>query len=92
MTIDNNLGVLLTFITAGGSILVSYTRARAQSLGYEAKIGLLSRVERFLILIPCLLFHIPMVAMGIMAVLTNFTAIQRVLHVYHRSLDEEKNE
>jgi CDP-diacylglycerol--glycerol-3-phosphate 3-phosphatidyltransferase len=79
------LAALLTFAAAGGSLMVSYTRARAQSLGYEAKIGILSRVERFLVLIPCLLFHVPLAAIVILAVFTNITAVQRMLHVYRSS-------
>lgn len=81
----NQIAVLLTFITAGGSLMVSYSRARAQSLGFEAKIGLLSRVERFMILVPGLLFHLPVIAMSIMAFFTNLTALQRILHVYKTS-------
>lgn len=82
---QNQIAELLTFITAGGSLLVSYSRARAQSLGFEAKIGLLSRFERFMILIPGLLFHLPVIAMGIMAFFTNLTALQRILHVHKTS-------
>ena len=82
---QNQVACLLTFITAGGSLLVSYSRARAQSLGFEAKIGLLSRFERFMILIPGLVFHFPVIAMGIMAFFTNLTALQRILHVYRTS-------
>ena len=89
MSQNNQLGVLLTFITAGGSLMVSYTRARGQSLGYDPKIGLLSRVERFIILIPCLLLQIPLIAMVIMGLLTNVTAIQRILFVYRASQSEK---
>lgn len=88
MTLQQPLAVIVTFAAAGGSLMVSYTRARAQSLGYEARIGILSRVERFIVLIPCLLFHIPLAAVLILALLTNITAIQRMLHVY-RSCKEE---
>jgi CDP-diacylglycerol--glycerol-3-phosphate 3-phosphatidyltransferase len=80
--------VMVTFAAAGGSLMVSYTRARAQSLGYEAKIGMLSRVERFIVLIPCLLFHVPLAAVVILAVFTNITAIQRMLHVFRNSQQE----
>ncbi|MCD4752360.1 MAG: CDP-alcohol phosphatidyltransferase family protein [Anaerolineaceae bacterium] len=88
---QNKIAGLLTFITAGGSLLVSYSRARAQSLGFEAKIGLLSRLERFMILVPGLLFHFPVIAMGIMAFFTNLTALQRILHVYKTSKQSNKN-
>jgi CDP-diacylglycerol--glycerol-3-phosphate 3-phosphatidyltransferase len=50
-------------------------------VGYETKIGILSRVERFLVLVPCLIFNIPIVALWILAVLTNVTALQRIWDV-----------
>jgi len=70
-----------TFIAAAGSVLVSYTRARAQSLGFEAKVGLMTRTERIMALGPSLLFNIPFVGVLIIAVLGNITAIQRITHV-----------
>jgi CDP-diacylglycerol--glycerol-3-phosphate 3-phosphatidyltransferase len=74
-------GAILAFVAAMGSVLVSYVKARAESLGFSAKMGLLTRVERVIILIPCLIFNIPMVALWILAVLTNVTAIQRFFFV-----------
>ncbi len=74
-------GGVLAYVAAAGSVLVSYIRARAQSVGYDTKIGILSRVERFLVLVPCLIFNFPMIALWILAVLTNFTALQRIWHV-----------
>jgi CDP-diacylglycerol---glycerol-3-phosphate 3-phosphatidyltransferase len=78
---NNWWGVGLSYLAAAGSILVSYIRARAQSVGYETKIGILSRVERYLVLIPCLIFNIPMVAVGVIALFANITALQRIWHV-----------
>ena len=46
------VGGLLVFGAAAGSVLVSYVKARAEGLGYEAKVGLLTRVERYLVLAP----------------------------------------
>ena len=80
-TVGNRTGIMLTYLAAAGAVLVSYTRARAEALGFEAKVGILSRVERYLILIPGLLFHIPFVSVSIIAVLGNLTAIQRLFHV-----------
>lgn len=73
--------LILTYLAAAGSIMVSYTRARAEALNYEAKVGILTRVERYLILIPCLIFNIPLIALWILAIFTNFTAIQRIYAV-----------
>ena len=60
---------------------MSYIRARAQSLGMDTKVGLFTRVERFLVLVPCLIFNIPIVALWATAILANVTAVQRIYHV-----------
>jgi len=75
------LGASLTYLAAAGSILVSYIRARAQSVGFETKIGLFSRFERLVVLIPCLIINQPWIAVGAIALLANITALQRILHV-----------
>lgn len=77
----NMLGVTLTYIAAAGSVLVSYTKARAESLGFEAKLGILTRVERYLVLAPSLVFNQPLIGVAIVAVFANITAVQRILHV-----------
>jgi CDP-diacylglycerol--glycerol-3-phosphate 3-phosphatidyltransferase len=74
----NWLAVLATYMAASGSVLVSYVRARASSLGYETKIGILTRMERYLVLAPTLVFNIPLVGIWIIAVLANITALQRI--------------
>lgn len=73
--------VTLAYAAAAGSVLVSYTRARAQSLGMETKVGILTRLERYLVLSPALVFNIPHIALWILAILTNLTALQRILDV-----------
>jgi CDP-diacylglycerol--glycerol-3-phosphate 3-phosphatidyltransferase len=86
LQLGNSLACILVFISAVGSIMVSYTKARAESLGFSAKVGILTRVERVLVLAPCLIFNIPIVALWILAVLGNFTAIQRILFVRKQSI------
>jgi CDP-diacylglycerol--glycerol-3-phosphate 3-phosphatidyltransferase len=71
----------LTYVAAAGSVLVSYVRARAQSLGYETKVGVLTRMERYLVLAPSLVINLPMIGLWIIAVLANVTAFQRILDV-----------
>jgi len=78
---QNTLAAMLVYIAAAGSVLVSYVKARAEGLNLSAKVGLLTRVERLIILIICLIFNIPTVALWIIAVLANYTAIQRLLYV-----------
>jgi len=83
----NSLGV---YLAAAGSVLVSYVRARAQSLGYEAKVGLLTRMERYAVLAPMLIFNIPWVGVWIIAILANITALQRIMHVRSLAHSEMK--
>lgn len=78
---QNTLACMLTYFAAAGSVLVSYTKARAEALGYDAKIGVLTRVERYLVLAPLLLANQPLIAMWIISILSNVTALQRILFV-----------
>lgn len=81
LTRENYAGVIATFAATAGSVLVSYVKARAEGLNFTAKVGLLSRVERYIVLIPLLLFNQPLLAVVVIAVLGNFTALQRIFHV-----------
>ena len=72
---------MAVYFAAIGSALVSYVRARAQSLGFESKGGWFSRVERFLILSVCLLISQPLLGAGLIAIGANFTALQRIWYV-----------
>ena len=71
-------GVLLAL---GGSLMVSYLRARAEGLGFRCEVGMLQRPERLLIiLIGALLGAAFLIwAIWIVAVLANGTAIERLL-------------
>lgn len=75
------VSTVVTFAAAAGSVLVSYTKARASSLNFDADTGILTRVERYLVLGPLLLFNQPVWAVWIIAVLANVTALQRIWRV-----------
>ena len=77
----NLLTCILVFLATAGSVLVSYIRARAQSLGVDSKIGILTRVERYLVIVPSLLFKRPDIGLWIIAIFGNITAFQRIWHV-----------
>jgi CDP-diacylglycerol--glycerol-3-phosphate 3-phosphatidyltransferase len=72
----------LVFAAAAGSVMVSYARARAEALGFDCEVGWLPRPERILVLAAGLLLGYPAVALGVLAVFTNFTAVQRIVHVW----------
>ena len=81
-------GPVWALATLAGSLLVSYTRARAEAVGIKMEsIGLAERAERMLILAAVSIiafFWLPALGYGIavLAVLSNFTVIQRAFHVY----------
>jgi CDP-diacylglycerol--glycerol-3-phosphate 3-phosphatidyltransferase len=79
-------------LAMAGSLMISYTRARAEALGLDCKVGLMQRPERVV------LTGLSALAFGgswdgavltwvllIMAVLTNFTAFQRIVWVYRHA-------
>jgi CDP-diacylglycerol--glycerol-3-phosphate 3-phosphatidyltransferase len=70
--------VILTYIAIIGSLMVSYTRARGEGLGVSIRGGLLSRLERMVILVLFLLLNQLAIALWILAPLTNLTALQRI--------------
>ncbi len=82
LRIDSPTNVFLIYVTAVGSLMISYTRARAEAAGIRNEVGLFARPERVILLGVCLLFGKPEVALWILAVGTNVTAAQRVYHVY----------
>lgn len=73
-----------------GSILVSYTRARAESLGLECKVGLMSRPERVILIALGLFFNVLSYVIYIMLALTVFTVVQRVVYTYRQLGKQEQ--
>ena len=81
----------LVVLALMGALLVSYTRARAESLGVECKVGLLSRPERVILIALGLFFDVLPYVIYIMLALTVVTVIQRVVHTY-RQLGRQKKQ
>jgi CDP-diacylglycerol--glycerol-3-phosphate 3-phosphatidyltransferase len=84
--VGQTAGMLLAYAAAAGAVLVSYVRAKAEGLGFEARRGVLTRFERYMILSPALLLGawfptVTLVGLGVIAVLANLTALQRILGV-----------
>jgi len=88
----NTAGIYLTYAAAAGSVLVSYMRARAEALGFDGKVGLLTRVERYIILVIGLLLNLTIYSVGIIAVLGNATAIQRLFYVKKQTGENTRRE
>jgi CDP-diacylglycerol---glycerol-3-phosphate 3-phosphatidyltransferase len=84
------LSVLGIYMAASGSVLVSYVRARAASVGMETKVGFLTRFERYLVLAPSLILNIPIVGVWIIAIFGNITALQRIMDVRRQAHEQNK--
>ena len=86
----DELAVAAVVLAVLGSLMVSYTRARAEALGVECKVGLASRAVRVVILSAGLLFakgagladfELLEPAVYVLAALAAFTTLQRIFHV-----------
>jgi len=78
LQIGQDVNVLLAVAAMSTSVMVSYTRARAEGVGLPCKEGIFTRFERMVVLIVGLLFGVTPWALGIIAVLAGITAVQRI--------------
>lgn len=76
--------VMLTFIAVVGAIMVSYVRARAEASGLTMKEGLFTRPERVIVLGLGLVIDQMLIALWVLAVVSVFTALQRLYTVWRR--------
>jgi CDP-diacylglycerol---glycerol-3-phosphate 3-phosphatidyltransferase len=84
--------IYLVMLAMAGSLMVSYTRARAEALGLDCKVGLMPRAERVVLIGAAALFFGAswngMVLKGVILILaltTNFTAFQRIIWVHQHA-------
>lgn len=77
---------VLPMAVLAASMLISYERAKAESLGFDARGGLMERAERLVALAIGLLFSVLLIPMlFVMLALTVLTAVQRFLKVWHQA-------
>ena len=84
--------IYLIMLAMAGSLMVSYTRARAAALGLDCKVGLMPRAERVVLIGSASLFFgtawnglVLKGVIALLAVLTNITAFQRIVWVYQHA-------
>jgi CDP-diacylglycerol--glycerol-3-phosphate 3-phosphatidyltransferase len=85
--------VLACLVALAGSFMVSYVRARAQSLGFHCDSGIFARPERVVVTVVGLVIGVWWVlalVVVLLAVLTNFTAVQRILEVWSQARDQRR--
>jgi len=90
--VDDVAMIYVILLALGGSLIVSYTRARAEGLGLDCKVGLMQRAERVVLLgLGSVIFGLAFNGLALdliiilVAVLTNLTAIQRIVWVYQHA-------
>ncbi len=81
MRCDDSLMAALSFVAAIGAAIIPYIRARAEAAAIQCKSGFLERPERTILLIIGLCFDLLKPVIILLAVLTHFTAVQRILIV-----------
>jgi CDP-diacylglycerol--glycerol-3-phosphate 3-phosphatidyltransferase len=90
MVNDNPQMLAVAYIAITGSLMVSYARAKAESLGYDSKIGIASRVERYFGMIILLILNLPEIALIALAILTYITLGQRMFHVWKQEYGQDR--
>jgi len=85
--------IILIYVTLVGSVMISYSRARAEALGIHNEVGLLARPERIVILAIGLIFHTWLldIVLWILAIGTQITALQRIVHVWLVTTGKREN-
>jgi CDP-diacylglycerol--glycerol-3-phosphate 3-phosphatidyltransferase len=84
--------IYLIMLAMAGSLMVSYTRGRAEALGLDCRVGLMPRAERVVLIGASSLFFGEMwdglalkIVIFLLAVLTNLTAFQRIFWVWRHA-------
>jgi CDP-diacylglycerol--glycerol-3-phosphate 3-phosphatidyltransferase len=87
--------IYVVMLAMAGSLMISYTRARAEALGIDASVGLMQRAERVMLIGLAALFFgeggdgiVLKVVLWVLAILTNITVLQRIWWVYRHTRPE----
>lgn len=87
---NNLIGVVFAIGSLVGSFLISYVRARAEGLGIDCNVGLIERPERVVLLaFGCITGSLPGIVL-VLFVLSHITVVQRVVHVYKKTVASSK--
>jgi CDP-diacylglycerol---glycerol-3-phosphate 3-phosphatidyltransferase len=84
-SINRNFYVVLTAIVMTASVMISYTRSRAENTIPSCKVGFLERPERIVLLILGCLFDRMAPVLWAIAVLGNITVLHRMVHTYEET-------
>ena len=79
----------LLLVVAVGSLMVSYTRARAEAVGVSCKVGFMTRPPRVVLMIAAMILDQVLIGLILLAVTSFFTAFQRMYHVWKMTGGED---
>jgi CDP-diacylglycerol--glycerol-3-phosphate 3-phosphatidyltransferase len=79
--------IVLVAVVMTGSVMVSYTRARAESLIGQCKVGFMERPERIVLVIIGALFNRMGPVLWVIAVLSNITVVHRIVYTWRQTRD-----
>ena len=82
-SINRPFYIVLTAIVMTGSVMISYTRARAENVIPKCKVGFLERPERVVLIIIGALFGRMAQVLWVIAILSNWTVVQRMIYTWH---------
>src|SRR3954453_10230294 len=77
--------IVLTAIAMTGSVMVSYTRARAENSIPKCKVGFLERPERIVLIMIGALFNLMAPVLWVIAVLSNWTVVHRMIYTWQEA-------
>ncbi|PYO13439.1 MAG: hypothetical protein DMD75_05650 [Candidatus Rokuibacteriota bacterium] len=85
--VSHTRGAIVAMAGLIGSMMVSYTKARAESIGVRCTVGMMERPERMICLIAGALLDLLEPALWVLAVLSNLTALQRIAFTWRATRD-----
>ena len=80
--VDRTGLMVLVWVAAFGSFMTSYARARAESLIPRCPVGIMERPERIVLVIAGAVLNKMVAVLWVIAILSNVTAIQRIVYTY----------
>jgi CDP-diacylglycerol---glycerol-3-phosphate 3-phosphatidyltransferase len=77
--------IVLTAVVMTGSVMVSYTRARAENSIPKCKVGFLERPERIVLIMIGALFNRMAAVLWVIAILSNWTVVHRMIYTWQEA-------
>jgi CDP-diacylglycerol--glycerol-3-phosphate 3-phosphatidyltransferase len=87
--VGGKVEIPLIVVVSAASLMVSYTRARAEAVGVSCKVGFMTRPLRVVIMIAGMILDQVLIVLVILAVTSLYTAFHRIYHVWRMTGGEQ---